>query len=139
MSPERRRNVTGMSPEWHRNVTGMSPECRWNIELEHLNKGDNHSSAFPQWGHQGNESESARGWQVKRRANLKTAPVCDIRTGAGKGSHGRSQVSALNTAVGAGSSRPHAHAHLKTMPMLFVCSIAECIKLSHTMVKWKIV
>jgi len=42
------RNVTGMSPECHQNFTGASPECRRNIESEHLNKGDNHNSAFPQ-------------------------------------------------------------------------------------------
>jgi len=29
--------------------TGISPECHRNVELEHLNKGDNHNSAFPQW------------------------------------------------------------------------------------------
>ena len=55
ISPEFHHNFTGISPEFirnHRNVTiivtRISPEFRQNIELEHLKKGDNHNSAFPQ-------------------------------------------------------------------------------------------
>jgi hypothetical protein len=39
---------TGISLECHRNVAGKSPGFRRNIESEHLKKGDNHNSAFPQ-------------------------------------------------------------------------------------------
>ena len=34
--------------EFHRKFTGSSPEFRQNIDLEHLKKGENHNSAFPQ-------------------------------------------------------------------------------------------
>ena len=33
---------------FHWNFTRMSPEFRQNVELEHLKKGNNHNSAFPQ-------------------------------------------------------------------------------------------
>ena len=39
----------GGFPEFHRILTGISPpEFRQNVELEHLEKGINHNSAFPQ-------------------------------------------------------------------------------------------
>ena len=43
ISPEFQQN----SPEIHQKFTG-SPEFRQNFDLEHLKKGDNHNSAFPQ-------------------------------------------------------------------------------------------
>ena len=45
ISPESHREFTRMSPEFHENFAGNSPEYR--IELEHLQRGDNHNSAFP--------------------------------------------------------------------------------------------
>ena len=40
----------GFSSESLWKFTGNSPKFHQNIELEHLNKGDNHNSAFPQAG-----------------------------------------------------------------------------------------
>ena len=47
------QEITRISPEFHKihqNFTRCLPEFRQNIELEHLTKGDNHNSAFPQSG-----------------------------------------------------------------------------------------